>query len=1446
MTFSDFRDFLFGTLRGRLILSVAAVHAVMMALFITDLTIRQRAMLLERQVEEATALSYTLSTSAAGWIVARDISGLQELVESQQRYPELVFAILADENGHIMAHTEKSKTGKFLIDLPGEFRLAVISKTPDLVDVAVPAMLGGKFVGWVRVGIGQKTAGKKLDEITLAGILYALLAILIGSVIAWLMGRRITRRLYAVEDTINEVRAGNNSARCKITGTDEAALLAKEFNGMLDTLSERDAKLVKSEKYLKEAQRLAKIGSWDWDIQTDIIIWSEEYYRIYGFDPAQRPPGYEDHLKAYTPESSARLDAAVKKSMQTGEPYELDLELAGAEPRRWITARIETRRDAQGLIIGLRGTAQDITERKRVEQNIALLSFAMNSVCEAAFLIDKKARFHFVNEESCRILGYTRAELLNLGVPDVDPDFPEELWASHWQELRMKRSMTFEGRHKTKDGRVFPVEVNANYIEYENHSYNLALVRDITERKLAEQERSVHIGFIESLDRIDRAIQGTNDLERMMSDALGAVLSIFECDRAFLLYPCDPFASGWQVPMERNKPEYPGVLALKLEMTMTPEVAETLRILLASEGPVKFGPETPYPLPADVSKQFGFKSLMSMAIYPKTGKPWQFGIHQCSHARVWTACEERLFQEIGRRLGDGLTTLLAYRNLKDSQGKLEEAQRIAHIGYWDRDITGNRITLANESCKIFGISPLELNFSMEGWHERWLTLIHPEDRQRVGQALDEALNGDSRYNVEYRIVRDDNNVRHIHSEANIFRDDAGLPVRMLGMMQDITERKRAEEQILKLNRIYAVLSNINKAIVRIHETKELLNEACRIAVELGKFRMAWIGMVNLQTNKVGVVASNGVSEDYLEKINIDLSDALLSNGPTGIAIKTGRHKTSNSIKDDDSMIPWRDNAMKYDYKSSAAFPLTIFGKVTGVFNIYSNETDFFAEEDINLLDEMAKDISFALEFIENEAERKKNEELLKQSEFRLNEAQLIAHIGNWELDLIKNILIWSDEIYRIFEIDSNKFGASYEAFLNAIHPEDRDAVNETYTASLKNKSPYSIDHRLLFHDGRIKYVHEQCETFYDKDGNPVRSIGIVQDITERKQAEEALKEQYSTLRGIIDSTDALIFSLDTKYCYTSFNHGHASVMKEIYGVEIEIGQSLLDNMTVVEDREKAKCNLDRALAGEQLVEESYSGEKLKPRLYFQISHSPIRAEEDEIIGVAVLSQNITKRKQNEEKIIQSLREKETLIRELYHRTKNTMQVIRGILALQAAELPTNTELQQMVKNTEDRIQAISLVHQMLYKSQDLSQISIKEYLHELSALILQSFGVSTDRILLNTKIDDQHFLIDTAIPFGLIINELMTNSLKYAFPDNRKGMISITLTRGESENIILQYSDNGIGVPDGFDFQNQNTLGLKLIYNIGEMQMLGKVVMQNNNGVSCLIEFPDDLYKARV
>ena len=178
---------------------------------------------------------------------------------------------------------------------------------------------------------------------------------------------------------------------------------------------------------------------------------------------------------------------------------------------------------------------------------------------------------------------------------------------------------------------------------------------------------------------------------------------------------------------------------------------------------------------------------------------------------------------------------------------------------------------------------------------------------------------------------------------------------------------------------------------------------------------------------------------------------------------------------------------------------------------------------------------------------------LQESEARLNRAQHSAHVGNWELDLLNGALYWSDEIYRMFEIDPSGFEASYAAFLNAVHPEDRKLVNDAYSNSLRTREPYDIVHRLQFPDGRIKYVHERCETLFDENGKPLASLGTVQDITARQIAENALRESEFRFRFMLENSPIAVRITNADACEVVFaNQRYASLLElereEILGI----------------------------------------------------------------------------------------------------------------------------------------------------------------------------------------------------------------------------------------------------------------------------------------------------------
>ena len=194
-----------------------------------------------------------------------------------------------------------------------------------------------------------------------------------------------------------------------------------------------------------------------------------------------------------------------------------------------------------------------------------------------------------------------------------------------------------------------------------------------------------------------------------------------------------------------------------------------------------------------------------------------FGLHQCSHARVWTGEEQRLFQEIGRRLGDAIAALSMLRSLRDSERKLDAAQRIAHVGWWERDFATNRVSLSDEAQRIFGVPPVDL----PQWQDRWVNLIHPEDRARTAEAAAAAMRGGPRYDVEYRVIRPDGTVRVVHSQGDVARDESGRPVRQFGVMQDITELRRAEDELSEVRERFRVLAESSLTGIYLTEQRSL-------------------------------------------------------------------------------------------------------------------------------------------------------------------------------------------------------------------------------------------------------------------------------------------------------------------------------------------------------------------------------------------------------------------------------------------------------------------------------------------------------------------------------------------------------------------------------------------------------------------------------------------------
>ncbi len=240
----------------------------------------------------------------------------------------------------------------------------------------------------------------------------------------------------------------------------------------------------------------------------------------------------------------------------------------------------------------------------------------------------------------------------------------------------------------------------------------------------------------------------------------------------------------------------------------------------------------------------------------------------------------------------------------------------------------------------------------------------------------------------------------------------------------------------------------------------------------------------------------------------------------------------------------------------------------------------------------------------------------------------------------------------------------------------------------------------------------------------------------------------------------------------------------------------------------------------------------------------VRGPEGAVNYFVVILQDITERKSAEDGLRHSVGEKEALLRELYHRTKNNMQMICSLLHLESSQCkdPKLTEEFQVIEN---RIASMSLVHEMLYSSRDLSKIDLCDYIGDLSRLLLQSYEAASPKVAVDLDLEHLRVALDTAIPVGLILNELITNSLKYAFPDGRKGHIRIRGASAGGNRVELQVADDGIGVATGFDFHGSPGLGLQTIFALAE-QIEGEVRFASGSGVDCRITFGNALAAERI
>ena len=372
--------------------------------------------------------------------------------------------------------------------------------------------------------------------------------------------------------------------------------------------------------------------------------------------------------------------------------------------------------------------------------------------------------------------------------------------------------------------------------------------------------------------------------------------------------------------------------------------------------------------------------------------------------------------------------------------------------------------------------------------------------------------------------------------------------------------------------------------------------------------------------------------------------------------------------------------------------------------------------------------------------RKQAEQALAESGQRIIFSLNAAEIGTWELDLVNHTAWRSLHHDQIFGYEELLPEWTYEMFLNHVLPEDRSIVDTKFGQSLENFSNWEFECRIRRKDGAICWIWAKGRPEFNDLHEPKKMFGLVQDITERKAAEEAIRT----------------FSEDLERKVTERT-------SDLSDVNLKL-------VTEIDIRLDAEKQLNKTVG-----------------------------------------------------------EKEVLLREIHHRVKNNLQIIISLLNLQSRYI-TDEKILAAIRESQNRVKAMSLVHEKLYQSENISKINLDDYIRFLGTGLIQFYGAKSRGITLTTDIRDIHVDINAAIPLGLIINELISNSIKYAFPDRERGEIFMSV-RKENHTLSVLFKDNGVGIPADLDWRNTESLGLRLVISLVE-QLNGTIELDQSAGTA--------------
>jgi PAS domain S-box-containing protein len=462
------------------------------------------------------------------------------------------------------------------------------------------------------------------------------------------------------------------------------------------------------------------------------------------------------------------------------------------------------------------------------------------------------------------------------------------------------------------------------------------------------------------------------------------------------------------------------------------------------------------------------------------------------------AAEEEIAAQNEEMLQQNDELVAAHSSLAAERQRYEELFEAAPDGYLVTDHQGVILQANRAALAMLGRPPQAVPGTP------LVTFVEPGQRPAFLHAIRAVQQGMGEGPLEFRIAPISGNSFEAELTAALAQRTNESPAvpQVRWMLRDITERKRREVQIAKLTRLYAVLSRVNEAIVRARSAETLCSEVCRIVAEIGEFPLVWIGEV--RGRRVVPVAHAGVAGEYLEGIQIEI-DGPLGVGPGGTCIREDRTVVNDNFFVNPQAAPWRAAALRFGFLASAAFPLRRNGKPVAELTLYGREAGAFDAEQVGLLESLSADLSYALDALDHEEVRARAEAALHESREKLRLALRSASMGVWRLDLRSQERHFDEQVCRCLGIDPAHFAGTEEEFFAAVHPEDCDALRNALARTIASGAAYEAEYRAIWPDGSLHYIAARGQLARDAAGQPQWIDGLVWDVTDRKQTEQALK-----------------------------------------------------------------------------------------------------------------------------------------------------------------------------------------------------------------------------------------------------------------------------------------------------------------------------------------------------